>query len=241
LAEGCQQPLVADLLRCVIHKNYAEVERIISLHPEIITETDPLGRNALHAAIETENVFYEMSIFLIDQNKDIVYAKDNLFGKTPIEYLDLPIPEGDEFYTKLSKLVCKLARNQANPGVRLLTIENKDYTNTCEAEEYKELKARILLIDELQTGESENLIYDIRCFTLGYFKYLLTHTRPDDLPGVIQYYDDFLLRALKENDSNCKACKEEKPDLKTCCACSSVKQPWTVGCFKFSAGYTAEN
>jgi hypothetical protein len=178
LAEGCQQPLVADLLRCVIHQNHNEVERIISLHPEIITETDPLGRNALHAAIETEKVHFELSVFLIDQNKtkQIVYAKDNLFARTPIEYLDLPIPDGHEYFAMISEMICE-------PAVHPLHTLDWEDSEDSEAEKYKKLKAR---------KSVANYIYDERIWVFRWIKDLLTSTesvlRKDLVVKQLYYY-----------------------------------------------------
>jgi hypothetical protein len=207
LAEGCQQPLVADLFRCVIHNNLPELKQIISLHPEIITETDPLGRNALHAAVETEEWYHLMSVFLIDQKKDIIFAKDILFARTPIEYLDLPIPDGHEYFAMISEMICE-------PAVR--PLHTLDCEDTSEAEKYKKLKARKSLA---------NYIDDVRIWVFRWIKDLLTSTESvlrKDL-GVKLFYYYLLGRALEENDSKCEVCKEEKPDLKTCKFCGSVK------------------
>jgi hypothetical protein len=220
LAEGCQQPFLADLFRCVIHKNFFEVKQIINLHPETITETDPLGRNALHAAIETEEWFNPMSVFLIDQNKtqQIVYAKDILFARTPIEYMDFPDPDRHLWYARISELLCK-------PPTCLPTFDCEGFTNTSEAEEDKKLKNSKLSISTKFSAQSvASWRVDFRFF-IFYFKYLLTriHLGPELNLVVKEHLRTYLDRVSEMNDTKCKVCKEEKPNLKTCRACRSVK------------------
>ena len=121
--KGNQQPSpLAVVFQCVIHTNLKKLKAIVKAHPEIITEQDALGRNVLHAAIQTEDRRYEMSIFLIDQNNKIVYAKDKLFNKTPIEYLALPIPDDHKWYKKLSEIICKPRDSPIHYEARMYTI-----------------------------------------------------------------------------------------------------------------------